>query len=61
MIPMAPRFWTVTVEGHTVTVVAGTHEAAEKLAARRIARGTPGLSRGSTGGIPDLPTARVAR
>jgi hypothetical protein len=35
---MAPRYWTVTVEGHTVTVVAGTREAAEKIAARRIAK-----------------------
>jgi len=36
---MAPRFWTVTVSGRTVTVAAGTREAAEKIAARRIARG----------------------
>ena len=36
---MAPRRWTVTVAGRTVTVVAGTREAAEKVAARRIARG----------------------
>jgi hypothetical protein len=36
---MFPRSWTVTVDGHTVTVVAGTREAAEKIAARRIARG----------------------
>jgi hypothetical protein len=35
---MAPRYWTVTVEGHTLTVVAGTREAAEKIAARRIAQ-----------------------
>jgi hypothetical protein len=36
---MFPRAWTVTVSGQTVTVVAGTREAAEKIAARRIARG----------------------
>jgi hypothetical protein len=36
---MAPRFWTVTIRDRTVTVVAGTREAAEKIAARRIARG----------------------
>jgi hypothetical protein len=35
---MAPRYWTVTVEGQTLTVVAGTREAAEKIAARRIAQ-----------------------
>ena len=38
MRPMFPRTWTVTVGGHTVTVVAGTREAAEKIAARRVAR-----------------------
>ncbi len=36
---MAPRIWTVTVHGRTLDVVAGTREAAEKIAARRIARG----------------------
>jgi hypothetical protein len=36
---MFPRYWTVTVNGQTVTVVAGTREAAEKIAAKRIARG----------------------
>jgi hypothetical protein len=36
---MFPRTWTVTVGDQTVTVVAGTREAAEKIAARRIARG----------------------
>jgi hypothetical protein len=61
MIPMAPRFWTVTVEGHTVTAVAGTREAAEKIAARRMARGTPGVNRGRTGGLTDLRTARAGR
>jgi hypothetical protein len=35
---MAPRFWTVTVAGQTLTVVAGTLEAAEKIAAERIAQ-----------------------
>lgn len=35
--PMSPRFWTVTVAGQTLTVVAGTREAAEKIAAERIA------------------------
>jgi hypothetical protein len=35
---MAPRFWTVTVAGQTLTVVAGTLEAAEKIAAERIAK-----------------------
>jgi hypothetical protein len=36
---MFPRIWTVTVGGRTVSVVAGTREAAEKIAAHRIARG----------------------
>jgi hypothetical protein len=36
---MFPRTWTVTVGDRTMTVVAGTREAAEKIAARRIARG----------------------
>jgi hypothetical protein len=36
---MAPRIWTVTVGDQTVKVVAGTREAAKKIAARRIARG----------------------
>lgn len=40
---MSPRFWTVTVGGQTVTVVAGTREAAEKLAAERVARRTAQL------------------
>lgn len=35
---MAPRFWTVTVAGQTITVVAGTLAAAEKIAAERIAQ-----------------------
>ena len=34
---MAPRYWTITVGPHTMTVVAGTREAAEKIAARRLA------------------------
>jgi hypothetical protein len=38
---MAPRYWTVTIGDRNVTVVAGTREAAEKIAARRIARGKP--------------------
>jgi hypothetical protein len=36
---MFPRYWTVTVGDQSVTVVAPTREAAEKIAARRIARG----------------------
>jgi hypothetical protein len=36
---MAPRFWKVTIGGRTLTVAAGTREAAEKIAARRIATG----------------------
>jgi hypothetical protein len=36
---MFPRIWTVTVGAHTLTVVAGTREAAEKIAARRVAAG----------------------
>jgi hypothetical protein len=35
---MFPRYWTITVEGHTVTVVAGTREAAERIAARIVAK-----------------------
>ena len=34
---MFPRRWTVTVAGQTMSVVAGTREAAEKIAQRRIA------------------------
>lgn len=36
---MFPRTWTITVGTRTVTVVAGTREAAEKIAVRRVARG----------------------
>jgi hypothetical protein len=36
---MAPRYWTVTIEGRTITVVAGTREAAEKIAAQRLKKG----------------------
>ena len=36
---MFPRTWTVTVGGRQVIVVAGTREAAAKIAAQRIARG----------------------
>jgi hypothetical protein len=36
---MGPRFWTVTIGGRTLTVAASTREAAEKIAARRIATG----------------------
>ena len=36
---MFPRHWTVTIGSKTVVVVAGTREAAEKIAARRIANG----------------------
>ena len=32
---MAPRFWTVTIDGRDFTVAAGTREAAQKIAARR--------------------------
>lgn len=32
---MAPRFWTVTIGERDFTVVAGTREAAQKVAARR--------------------------
>jgi hypothetical protein len=32
---MAPRFWTVTIGDREFTVVAGTREAAHKIAARR--------------------------
>jgi hypothetical protein len=35
---MFPRIWTVTVAGCTLNVVAGTHEAALKIAARRVAQ-----------------------
>jgi hypothetical protein len=37
---MFPRYWTVTIGERTVKVVAPTQEAAEKVAAHRIARGT---------------------
>jgi hypothetical protein len=36
---MFPRTWTITIGERTVKVVAGTREAAEKIAARRIAHG----------------------
>ena len=36
---MFPRTWTVTVGGRELSVVAGTREAAGKIAAQRIARG----------------------
>lgn len=36
---MFPRTWTITVAGKTLKVVAGTREAAEKIAARRVAHG----------------------
>ena len=36
---MPPRFWTITIGDRTLTVAAGTREAAEKIAARRIATG----------------------
>ena len=36
---MFPRTWTIDVSGQTVTVVAGTREAAEKIAARLVANG----------------------
>ena len=36
---MFPRTWTITLGGKTLKVVAGTREAAEKTAARRIAHG----------------------
>ena len=36
---MFPRTWTITIGDRTVSVVAVTREAAEKIAARRIARG----------------------
>jgi hypothetical protein len=35
---MLPRYWTITIDG-TVTVVAGTREAAERIAARLLAKG----------------------
>jgi hypothetical protein len=34
---MAPRYWTITIGTQTISVVAGTREAAEKIAARRLA------------------------
>ena len=38
---MFPRTWTVTVHGQTLKVVAGSREAAEKIAAKRVALATP--------------------
>jgi hypothetical protein len=38
---MFPRTWTVTVGGQTMKVVAGTREAAEKIAAKRVVQGRP--------------------
>ena len=32
---MAPRYWTVTVDGRDVSVAAGSREAAQKIAVRR--------------------------
>jgi hypothetical protein len=37
--PMAPRFWIITLGDRTFKVAAGTREAAEKIAARRLATG----------------------
>ena len=37
-MPVFPRRWTITIGTTTMTVVAGTREAAEKIAARRNAR-----------------------
>ena len=34
---MAPRYWTITIGTQTISVVAGTREAAENIAARRLA------------------------
>jgi hypothetical protein len=36
---MAPRFWIITLGDRTFKVAAGTREAAEKIAARRLATG----------------------
>ena len=36
---MYPRTWTVKIDGRTLKVVAGSLEAAERIAARRIAHG----------------------
>jgi hypothetical protein len=36
---MAPRFWIVKIGDRTLKVAAGTREAAEKIAARRVATG----------------------
>ena len=39
---MFPRFWTVNIEGPEMSVAASTQEAAEKIAARRVARARAG-------------------
>jgi hypothetical protein len=45
---MSPRFWTVKLGDREVTVVAGTREAAQKIAAQRAAKDVRRLrSRGS--------------
>ena len=44
---MSPRAWKVTVDGRTITVVAGTQEAAEKRAARQAKRLADHLARNS--------------
>jgi hypothetical protein len=35
---MFPRYWTITIDGRTVTVVASTRAAAEAIAARLVAK-----------------------
>jgi hypothetical protein len=52
---MAPRYWKVTVEGRTMTVVAGTREAAEKIAAQRVMRGFGRARSGDR--LPSAPAA----
>ena len=44
---MSPRFWTIKVGDREVTVVAGTREAAEKIAAQRAAKDLRRRSRAS--------------
>ena len=53
---MAPRFWTVTIGDRDFSVVAGTREAAQKIAARRAQQhGKSGWTQGAgSGPAPDV-------
>jgi gamma-glutamyltranspeptidase len=52
-----PRRWNVTIDGRTLTVVAGTREAAAKIALRRLTQAGNSVDAAPAGSSTQVETA----